>query len=262
MPPVVGTTLKAETPLVCLSTVNHVSMRCVLTVSVARRNAISEVASTSARIATVATPCALVSTDTMRENVGALATLATAAPMVNISKRTERLAIAAPVLSFSVTEAVPVSPWHNVAAEFAALFTSAQVDAAAGVMLMSAAGIVAGVMVAVTTAVAAALSVTVKVTDVAALTLAGVNVNDAPLMAAVTGATAGLLDTTVNGPLPPVMPMVLGVLPNATNLVGPANSVLDTTGVDDELPPPQPDSANSTAEARALAVTVSLPKRV
>ena len=190
----------------------------------------------------------------------AVALGASDAPMVNTSKRTLRLAIGAPVLSLSVTDAVPTSPSHNVAAELTALLAAAQTEPAAGVTAINGAAMVAGVMVAVTAEVAPALSVTVNVTAVAVATLPGVKVNDAPLTAAVTGASVGLLDTTVNGPLPPVMPTVLGVLPNATNVAGPASSVLETAGVEDELPPPQPESSN--ASVAAIAPSASLPKRV
>ena len=179
--------------------------------------------------------------------------------MVSTSKRTLRLAIAAPLLSFSVTEAVPVSPAHNVAAAMAGLLTGAHTEPVAGVMVINAAAMVAGVTVAVTAEVAPALSVTVKVTAVVVAALAGVTVNDAPLIAALTGSNVGLLDTTVNGPLPPVMPIVLGVLPNATNVAGPASSVLETVGVD-ELLPPQPESASAMTEA--IAPSASFLKRV
>ena len=195
----------------------------------------------------------------MRENIAVVAVGASVTPMLNTSKRTLRLAISAPVLSLSVTEAVPLSPSQSVAAVVAALLTGAQMDPAAGVMVIKAEAMVAGVTVTVTIEVAAALSVTVNVTGVATATFVGVKVNDAPLTWAVTGNTAALLDTTVNGPLPPVMPTVLGVLPNATKVAGPASRVLLVTGVLDELPP-QPERPRTSVDASAHSA--SLPKRV
>lgn len=124
------------------------------------------------------------------------------------------------------------------------------------------AAMVAGVTVAITAEVAPALSVTVSVTGVAAFTLFGVNVKEAPLIAEATGTSAGLLESTVNGPLPPVIPTVLGVLPNATNVAGLASKLLETVGVVEELPPPQPDSVNSSAEATPVAPSASLSKEV
>ena len=180
--------------------------------------------------------------------------------MVRASKRTVRLAMAAPVASCSVTDAVPVSPAHSVAAESAALLTGAQIDAAALLSLIMPDGIVAGVTVTVTTEVAAALSVTVNVTGVFTATLVGVKINDAPGTKAVTGTTAALFDVTVNGPLPPVMATVLGVLPNAIKVAGAASNVLETTGVVVELPPPQLESDNTSVAA--IALNASLPKKV
>ena len=199
-------------------------------------------------------------TDETREKIAALAVAANVAPIVSASKRTVRLARGAPAASFNVTDAVPISPAHSVAAEFAALLTGAQIDPAALVSLIDPDGMVAGVTVTVTTDVAAALSVTVKVTGVLTVTLVGVKMNDAPVIAPVTGTTVGLLDATLNGPLPPVMATVLGVLPNAIKVAGAANSVLETTGVVVELPPPQLESVNTSVEA--IALNASLPKKV
>jgi hypothetical protein len=254
MPPVVGTTLSADAPLTCLSTVIQLSIRWLLTVSVARRNAASDVASTSARSATVATPWASVLTVAILEKVVDVAVLASVAPIVNASKRTARLASAAPALSLSVTEAVPASLAHRVATELAGLLTGAQVDPVAAAIFINGAEMVAGVTVTVTVDVAAAVSVTVNVTGVSFATLLAEKVNDAPMTSATTGNTVGLLDTTLNGPLPPVTLTVLGAPPNAIKLAGSAASVVDVTGgVLDELEPPQPESVSATATVDALS---------
>lgn len=222
-------------------------------------NAASDEASTSARIATVATPRASVLTEATRENIAVVAVAANVAPIVSASKRTERLARGAPLLSLSVTDAVADSPEHNVAAEIAALLDKAQADPDAGTIATNPAVIVAGVTVTVTTEVAEALSVMVSVTGVFTATLAGVNVNDAPVIAAVTGNTVALPDDTLNGPTPPVMPTVFGVLPKATKVVGVALRVLDVAGVD-ELEPPQPESPSMTVAT--IAPSASLPFKV
>ena len=118
--------------------------------------------------------------------------------------------------------------------------------------------IVAGVTVATTADVAPSASVTVSVTGVAVNTFLGTITNDAPVMVVGTGTIALSLDLTVNGPLPPVIPTVLGVFPKATNAAGPAVSVpaAGVVGVDElDDPPPQPPSKSIPAETRAAKVS-------
>ena len=156
----------------------------MLTVSVARRNAASEVTSTSARRATVAIPLLLVLTVTIREKNWLLAVAAMVAPNVSASKRTSRLASTAPLASFSVTDAEATSPAQSVAAVIAALFSGAQIELAAGDLDHIPEAMVAGVTVATTADVAPSASVTVKVTGAAVSTFLGTMTNDAPAMVA------------------------------------------------------------------------------
>lgn len=175
------------------------------------------------------------------------------APNVSASKRTSRLASTAPLASFSVTDAEATSPAQSVAAVIAALFSGAQIELAAGVIWITFEAMVAGVTVATTADVAPSASVTVKVTGAAVSTFLGTMTNDVPAMVAGTGTSVLSLDLTVNGPLPPVIPIVLGVLPKATKAAGPATNV-PAAGVvgDDELdPPPHPPSKSTLAEASA-----------
>ncbi|MBS0314972.1 MAG: hypothetical protein JSS05_12390 [Proteobacteria bacterium] len=73
--------------------------------------------------------------------------------------------------------------------------------------------------------------------------------NDAPLTVVGTGISVASLDFTVNGPVPPVMPTVFGVLPKATNVAGDAVSdELGGVGVDD-FDPPHPESSNAPRAA-------------
>jgi hypothetical protein len=137
------------------------------------------------------------------------------------------------------------------------LLAAAHAELAAGVILISPDGIVAGVTVTVTTDVAAALSVKVSVTGVATWTLLGVKVSEAPVTDGGTGKTALSLDLTVNGPFPPEIPTVLGVFPNATNVLGLARSAVAETGVVDELEPPQPDKPIASVTASAPSAHLS-----
>lgn len=119
-------------------------------------------------------------------------------------------------------------------------------------------GMVAGVTVIVTVDVAPAESDTVRVTAVSASTFFGVMLNDAPTMVAGTGITSALLDLTENGPFPPVIPMTFGVLPNALNVAGVAESAVGVVLLDEDDDPPPPQAARISA---ASALTPAAKKR-
>jgi hypothetical protein len=163
--------------------------------------------------------------------------------------------------SFNVTVAVATSAWHNVATVTAALFSTVQVDPAAGVITIVLLEIVAGTTVTATAELAPAESETVNVTTVLANTFFGVNVNEAPTTGEVTGTVVGSLEVTLNGPTPPEMPTVLGVLPNALNADGLAESVLAVgVGVEDDDPPQPANAAHSATPHAAIDNLPSKPK--
>ena len=172
-------------------------MRWVLVTSVARKNAASEDASTSALNATVALPVASEVTVARRANTELSGFGATVPPKVKTSNNTSRLASTAPLASFNMIDALPISPAQSVAAVLAGLFSEEHTEPTALFTVIRGVVMVAGTTVTVTTEVAPALSVKVKVTIVLANTFFGVIDSVAPVTCAGTAMVLASLDRTL-----------------------------------------------------------------